>query len=191
MWMKCDTRSLDRMGEPKELTLIEVLLMQYVGVLEMRKSQQIKQVWMQATISNDNGYPYQQLYGPMPHHEIRQITKRIQWKWPSRFQDDLLTWWTQLQWIEAPGQVTFMELALDFEAWAKRPILPPNESRLAAQGGMPLAERSRLLRMAISALHTVICETHEIPKVIKKSNSLVPLGSPKMIGMVKRPYFTI
>ena len=45
--------------------------------------------------------------------------------------------------------------------------------------------------MALSALHTVICEPHELRKVIKKCNSLVPLGSPKMIGMVKRPYFTM
>ena len=61
IWMKCDTWSSDRMGEARELALIEELLMQYVGVLQRRKSQQIKQVCMQATISNDNAYPYQQL----------------------------------------------------------------------------------------------------------------------------------
>ena len=48
---------------------------------------------------------------------------RVQWKWELGFKEDLVHWLRELQWAaESRGQVTFVELALDFEAHAGRAL---------------------------------------------------------------------
>ena len=179
-----------------EKTLIELLLLQYVGVLMMRRQHEIRQTWMQASRNESRTYPFEQLVGPLPRKLLATTTFReptlSQWKWPTRFRLNLIGWLDELQWIDAPGQVTFLELAMDFEAFSRRPIPPAPEAKYARAGVLPLAERGRVLRMALAALQALTITGDVVPaKAVKKCKSLVPLGGPPVIGLSSRPYFTM
>ena len=164
------------MGTPREeggKTLIELLLLQYVGVLMMRKQHEIRQTWMQASKNEAYAYPFHQLVGPLPRRLPPTTTFReptvSQWKWPDRFRSNPISWLTELQWIDAPGQVTSLELALDFEAFSRRPIPPALEAKHERTGVLPLAERGRVLGMALAALQTRATTGEVVPaKAIKK-----------------------
>ena len=70
-----------------------------------------------------------ELVGPLPCPEPLPIAVRnmspSEWGWEPAFLVDLLLWLAQLHWMPlGAGQVTFIELALDFEATAGR-ALPP------------------------------------------------------------------
>ena len=115
-----ETEVVGRAREEGENTLIELLPLQYVSVLMMRRQHEIRQTWMQTSKNESRTYPFDQLVGPLPRKlptttTFRELT-RSQWKWPDRFRLNLIEWLNALQWIDAPGQVTFLELALDFEA---------------------------------------------------------------------------
>ena len=60
------TEVMGRVREEGEKTLIELLLLQYVGVLMMRKQHEIRQTWMQASKNESHMYPFNQLVGPLP-----------------------------------------------------------------------------------------------------------------------------
>ena len=76
-----------------------------------------------------------------------------EWGWEQAFLVDLLLWLAKLQWMpQGSGQVTFMELAMDFEATAGRALPPSPQSSL--QGvSLSLHERARVLRVAMASLH--------------------------------------
>ena len=185
-----------RAQEEGEKTLIELLLLQYVGVPMMRKQHEIRQAWIQASNNESHAYPFHQLVAPLPRKLLPTTTFReptvSQRKWPDRFRFNLFRWLSELQWIDAPGQVMFLELALDFEAFSRRPISPAPEAKYERTGVLPLAERGRVLIMALAALQVLATTREVVPaKAVKKCKSLVPLGGPPVIGLSKRPYFTM
>ena len=97
-----------------------------------------------------------ELVGPLPCPELLPIAVRnmspSEWGWERAFLVDLLLWLAQLHWVP-PGevQVTFIELALDFEATAGRALPPTPQSSL--QGvALSLQEWARVLRVAFMAL---------------------------------------
>ena len=64
----------------------------------------------------------------------------------------------ELQWLprddslpEAHRQVSFLELALDFESYTGRPLPPTPQTRFKG-GEMSLQENGRVLRLAVSLL---------------------------------------
>ena len=87
---------------------------------------------MQASKNESHAYRFHQRVGPLPQKLLPTMTFReptvLQCKWPDRFRFNLIRWLNELQWIDAPGQVTFLELALDFEAFSRRPIPPAAEA---------------------------------------------------------------
>ena len=162
----------------------------------MRKQHEIRQTWMQASKNEAYAYPFHQLVGPLPRRLPPTTTFReptvSQWKWPDRFRSNPISWLTELQWIDAPGQVTSLELALDFEAFSRRPIPPAPEAKHERTGVLPLPERGRVLRMALATLQGLATTGEVVPaKAVKKCKSLVPLGGPPVIGLSKRPHFTM
>ena len=62
------------------------------------------------------------------------------WPWEMSFLEDLLSWVGALVWANKVGTVTFLDLAMDFEAHSKRPLpaAPQAEFRETA---LPLQER--------------------------------------------------
>ena len=83
------------------------------------------------------GYPMRELVGPLPRPEPLPIAvcnmSPSEWGWERAFLVDLLLWLAQLHWMP-PGvrHVTFIELALEFEATAGR--TSPNAAVLGARG---------------------------------------------------------
>ena len=151
---------------------------------------------MQANKNESRTYPFNQLVGPLPRKLPPTTTFRepmtLQWKWSDRFSFNLTEWLAELQWIDAPGQVTFLELALDFEAFSRRPIPPTPEAKYERTGVLQLAERGKVLRMALAALQELATTGESVPaKAVKKCKSLIPLGGPHVIGLSKRPCFTM
>ena len=100
-------------------------------------------------------YPYGELYGPLPRDLaspplVVSDPSRTVWKWELSFKEDLVRWLAQLQWTTR-GHVTFVELALDYEATIMRAIPAAPASRLCAQV-LSLPERARVLRVAMTVL---------------------------------------
>ena len=140
------------------------------------------------------GYPMRELVGPLPRPEPLPIAVRnmapSEWGWERAFLVDLLLWLAQLQWMPpGAGQVTFIELALDFEATAGRALPPTPQSSLQ---GVPLSlhERARVLRVALVALKKHSAGPPPFPGVfVNRAFSLVPLGAGPQAGLSRRPYF--
>ena len=89
-------------------------------ILRARAHREDVQLFDQPKTKQGRGYPFWQFIGPLrrPEHReklrIRQPTAQ-EWRWDSDFRDDLLRWVNELVWIPGKGQVSFMELAMDFE----------------------------------------------------------------------------
>ena len=70
-------------------------------------------------------YPFGELCGPKPQPDVGAMFTindilPYKWRWEPAFRDALLSWLRELQWEPGLGQVTFVELALDFQAHAGR-----------------------------------------------------------------------
>ena len=63
----------------------------------------------------------------------------------------LLSWLQELQWVPGMGQVTFVVLALDLEAYSGR-ALPASAGEELPSIVLSLHERARVLRTALSIL---------------------------------------
>ena len=90
------------------------------------------------------------------------------------------------------GEVTFIELALDFESYTRQPIIPMPERHACPRdtGPLPVSERARLLRAALAILDRHKRIGRVCPgAMIARSMSLVPLGGAVMVGLNVRPYF--
>ena len=72
-------------------------------------------------------YPYRDLSGPLPRRspvpELRVgPIQPKHWRWDPAFKECLVAWLRDLQWQEHDGSVSFLELALDFEAHSGRAL---------------------------------------------------------------------
>ena len=119
------------------------------------------------------------------------------WQWGPDFQPAILWWLSELQWLprddslpEAHRQVSFLELALDFESYTGRP-LPPTPLTRFKGGEMSLQEKGRVLRLAVSLLGKAAGRESILPAgFTNRCRSLVPLGAGTTAGVKGRPIFT-
>ena len=142
------------------------------------------------------GYPYGQLVGPLPRPpmglrglELSGISSST-WPWELLFLSELLSWLGELVWTDEVGTVTYLELAMDFEAHAGRAL--PSAPQAQFRGlSLPLQERGRVLRLALNHLQKLVVAGSLFPAgTLPKCGSLVPLGGPQLCGLNRRPYFT-
>ena len=135
-----------------------------------------------------------ELVGPLPRPEPLPIAVRnmspSKWGWVRAFLVDLLLWLAQLHWMPpGAGQVTFIKLALDFEATAGRALPPTPQSSLQ---GVPLSlhERAVVLRVAFLALKRHPAEPPPfLGAFVNRAPSLGPLEAGPQAGLSRRPYF--
>ena len=66
---------------------------------------------------------------------------------PKDFAQDLVRWARALAWMPGPAEVSWAELALDYEAFVGRALRPPPDHRLRGTR-LPLGERAQILRKA-------------------------------------------
>ena len=136
-----------------------VLLSQYVAILMERGLQRTMGLPVGQVAGGGAGgeYPYRELFGPLPRLRqraplrLRPIPPQL-WKWPMTFLAGLLEWLNSLQWIPGPGEITFLELVLDYEAWTGSCVPEGSQWDGAVRGPMPLSEKGRVLRVAMVIL---------------------------------------
>ena len=164
-------------------------------ILRARAHREDVQLFEQPKTKQGRGYPFWQFIGPLPRPEhreklrIRQPTAQ-EWRWDSDFRDDLIRWVNELVWIPGKGQVSFMELAMDFECFAAH-TLPASPQAVYRATALPLPERARVLKLALTTLQKLSVAGDVLPGgVLTKCSSLVPLGGPTVVGVSARPYFT-
>ena len=104
------------------------------------------------------------------------------------------------QWLDLPPaeerhprahwQVSFMELAIGFEAYAGRQLPPAPKSRF--QGGdMSLQEKAWVLRLITTLLGRSVGKESILPaKLTNSCKSLIPMGAGAVIGLEGRPLLT-
>ena len=146
-------------------------------------------------------YPWHQLQPPFPRPTKTCLPAMGQlprdWKWGPDFQPAVLRWLSELQWLprddslpEAHRQVSFMELALDFESYTGRPLPLTPQTRFKG-GEMSLQEKGRVLRLAVSLLGKAAGRESILPAgFTNRCRSLVPLGAGTTAGVKGRPIFT-
>ena len=164
-------------------------------ILRARAHREDVQLFDQPKTKQGRGYPFWQFIGPLPRPErreklrVRQPTAQ-EWRWDSDFRDDLVRWVNELVRIPGKGQVSFMELAMDFECFAAR-TLPASPQAVYRATALPLPERARVLKLALATLQKLSVAGAVLPGgVLTKCSSLVPLGAPTVVGVSARPYFT-
>ena len=88
------------------------------------------------------------------------------------------------------GQVSFMELVLDFESHAGRPLPPTPQSRFTGSE-LSLQEKGRVLRLAVTLLGRATGRESILPAAITtRCRALVPLGAGMVVGVKGRQLFT-
>ena len=111
------------------------------------------------------------------------------WPWEASFAVALLQWAGQLRWLPGQGHVTYVELALDFEAHAERALPAPSDHRLRGVT-LPLRTRGQVLKMALDALQPHLQAGDLMQgKEVWMAKSLLPLGGFRCVGRSARPLF--
>ena len=101
----------------------------------------------------------------------------------------LLQWASRLRWLPGQGHVTYVELALDFEAHAARALPAPSDHRLRGVT-LPLRTRGQVLKMALDALQPHLQAGDLLQgKEVWMTKSLLPLGGFRCAGRSARPLF--
>ena len=91
---------------------------------------------------------------------------------------------------QAHWQVSYMELALDFEAYAGRQLPPAPQSRFVG-GEMPLQEKARVLRLITTLMGRAVGQDTILPaKMTNHCKTLIPMGAGLVMGLEGRPFFT-
>ena len=109
-------------------------------------------------------HPWVQLVGPPlctpPLPAIKALPGAPRgWQWPPPLHNDVLHWVGCLQWRQQPGEVSFAELALDFEEFT-RAALPAPPEQWHRGLALSLHERARVLRHALRALQDPARQGH-------------------------------
>ena len=151
-----------------------------------------------------NTYPWHLLQLPQPQG-VPMIPPVLgamprEWQWGLDLLPMVIRWTTELQWLKMPPperrrpqahwQVSYMELALDFEAYAG-PQLPPAPQSRFVGGEMPLREKARVLRLITSLMGRSIGQDTILPaKMINHCKTLISMGAGLVMGLEVRPLFT-
>ena len=109
----------------------------------------------------------------------------------------MVAWLQDLQWLPVDdtlphghGQVSFMELALDFETHAGRPLPPTPQPRFTGTE-LSLQEKGRVVRLAVTLMGKAAGRESILPaRITNHCRSLVPLGAGPVVGVKGRPLFT-
>ena len=104
------------------------------------------------------------------------------WKWGNDFLPAMVDRLQDLEWLPADdtlpqghGHVSFMELALDFEAHAGRALPPTPQSRFAG-AELSLQEKGKV-RLAVTLMGKAAGRESILPaRITNHCRSLVPLG---------------
>ena len=139
-------------------------------------------------------YPWDDFVGPLlGNTACNQPRLRpgapLGWRWPQDFVQDLLRWARALAWMPGPAEVSWAELALDYEAFVGQALPASLDHRLRGTR-LPLGERAQVLRKAAGLVERhlwvgmLLCGAP-----LGRCRSLLPLGGRVCAGLSARPFF--
>ena len=146
-------------------------------------------------------YPWYQPQPPRPRAQRTSLPAMgalsRDWKWGTDFLPAMVAWLQDLEWLPADdtllqghGHVSFMELALDFETHAGRPLPPTPQSRFAGTE-LSLQEKGRVMRLAVTLMGKAAWKESILPaRISNHCRSLVPLRAGPVVGVKGRLLFT-
>ena len=103
-------------------------------------------------------------------------------------QASIIEWASRLKWQVGPGQISFIELAIDFEASTQTLLMSKKKEKTS------IREKSLVLKWILLNLNKT-CSTMNLPKVIpaeiaQRVHSLRTIGGPVVPGYNNRPSVT-
>ena len=141
-----------------------------------------------------NPYPWDAFVGPIPGDAVRH-QPRLQpgvpanWRWPQDFIHDLVRLARALAWAPGPAEVSWAELALDYEPFVGRALPASPDHRLRGTR-LPLGQRAQVLRKAVGlAERHLAAGTLLGGAPLGRCRSLLPLGGHVCAGLSAQPYF--
>ena len=140
-----------------------------------------------------NPYPWDDFIGPLPGDTVRHQPRLRpgtppDWRWPRDFIHNLVRWARALAWMPGPEEVSWAELALDYEAFVGR-ALPASPDHWLRGTRLPLGERAQILRRVVGlaerhlAAGTLLSEAP-----LGRCRSLLPLGGRVCAELSSRPF---
>ena len=121
-------------------------------------------------------YPWGQLIGPQllcdTWGPLPSCTTTVNsWGWAPAFATTLLSWLSKLKWPGGLGEVTYVELALDYEGFSGQCLPSTPNSRLCGLA-LPLSERARVMRVALTKLARLVQVQLFPAKLMQRSTAL-------------------
>ena len=141
-----------------------------------------------------NPYLWDAFVGPIPGDAVRHQPRMRpgvppDWRWPQDFIHDLVRWARALAWAPGPAEVSWAELALDYEAFVGRALPASPDHRLRGTR-LPLEERAQVLRKAVGLAEGHLAAGALLSGApLARCRSLLPLGGLVCVGLSARPYF--
>ena len=151
---------------------------------------------VQASSGKRDTYPWFRLQFPQLR-ELPTDTPVIgqlprEWKWGPDLLPMVLQWQSRLMWLKLPPihehlprahwQVSFMEPALDFEAYAERPLPPAPQSKFSGRD-MALQEKGRVLRMIATLLGRAMEPLIFLAKMTHHRRSVTSMKAGTVMGL--------
>ena len=111
------------------------------------------------------------------------------WRRPQDFIHDLVRWARALAWMPGPAEVSWAELALDYEGFVGQALPASLDHRLRGTR-LPLGERAQVVRKAVSPVERHLAAGTLLSGApLGRCRLLPPLGGHVCPGLSARPYF--
>ena len=141
-----------------------------------------------------NPYPWDAFVGPIPgdavcHQPPLQPGVPADRRWPQDFIHDLVRWGRAPAWVPGPAEVSWAELALDYEAFVGRATPASPDHRLRGTR-LPLGDLAQVLRKAVGLAERHVAAGALLGGApVRRCRSLLHPGGRVSAGLSARPYF--
>ena len=141
-----------------------------------------------------NPFPWEDFVCPLPGDMVRnQLCLRpgapLGWRWPQTFVQDVDLWARVLAWGPGLANVSWAELALDYEAFVGR-ALPASPDHHLRRTRLPLGERARVIRKARGLVERhLVAGPLLLGAPLRRCRHLLPFGGRVCAGLSTRLFF--
>ena len=138
-----------------------------------------------------NPFPWDDFVGPLPGDAIRnqphlRPVAPPGWWWPQDFVPHLVRWARVMAWMPGPAEVSWVELALDYEALVGRALPASPYNRLRGTR-LPPGEGTQVLRKAVGLVERhLVAGTLLCGAPVGWCRSLLPFGGRMCAGVSAR-----
>ena len=141
-----------------------------------------------------NPYPWDDFVGSLPgdavrHHPRLRPRTPPDWRWPQDFIHDLVRWAQALAWMPGLAEVSWAELAPDYQVYVGR-ALPASPNHRLRGTRLLVGEGAQIVRKAVGLAERHLAAGTLLSRApLGRCRLLLPLGGRVCTGLSACPYF--